>query len=878
MGFLFAEAAGGGDFKTKAEEEWLEQLGCRACPLNSTPGKIDATGSTNPEIYILGEAAGADEEIERRQFIGKAGQLLRELLPDGATRAARWNNILNCHPPRNRNPTAQETACCKPRVVADIERYKPKAIWGFGNVPLQWVSGFSGINNWRGRRMPVKIGNHTCWYYAFFHPSYLGRIARDNRGDFGSEDERMTRFDLKNAWADLEDLEEPIVHTKEMAKANVELITDIGQINGVLQWAAKQPHIGQDYETNRLRPYEEGAKILTTAVGTLQKAFAFPIHHPGAGYNKKQIKEIEELWYRFLMRAPCVKRVHHLAFELEWSGHKFGTETISERRQYWEDTANMAAIVNPRTGKKTKSGPFSLEFLCQQYFGFNLKKISNVDRSKLESTPLETVLQYNGMDGKYHDALGDELLKVIKGNKQELANKLAQRRVPTVVLSQLKGAPVDQKMVVSLQKKYEEKVYNCEADIFELAVIQQFKRQRGREFNPFSAPDLKVVFDEMLGVDEVWVEDKYTKEKKFTTEETALKTIIDAYEKGDEAAVLAKALIALREAKGTKSKYIDALKIGSENCVVYPDGLIHTNFNTYFAETGRLSSDEPNLQNFPKRDEGLKEVRKSIAAEINKVILAFDYGQIEARVIAMFTKDKVFVKALWERFDVHQEWAERLAYAYPARVGGKRVLTDYKAKIDTAKKAMKNFRTDVKNQWTFPLFFGASARSVAGYLQIPQDIIEEQIDEFWKMFPETKDWQDRLVKFYNKNGYVECLTGRRRYGPLSLNQIINSPVQGTAAEIVLDAMSRLSEMNDPEFQPEINIHDDLTFLRVPVESVEPIAEKVIDTMLKVPFKWAHIVPIAVEMSMGKNWCDLEELKNDKNETISVYSSDTWQAL
>jgi uracil-DNA glycosylase family 4 len=874
MGFLFAETASGGDFKTKAEAEWLEQLGCKACPLNTTPGKIDATGSTKPLIYILGEAAGADEEVERRQFIGKAGKLLRELLPRGAEKIARWNNSINCHPPRNRNPSAQELACCKPRVSSDIEKYKPKAIWGFGNVPLHWVSGFHGINNWRGRRMPVKIGSHTCWYYPFFHPSFLGRIARDNRNDFGSEDERMTWFDLQRAYDDLDGLEEPIVHTTAMAKANIECITDIGQIRHALQWAARQPHVGLDYETNRKRPYAEGAKILSASVGTLEKAYAFPMHHPGAGYSKKQIAEIEELWRRFLTSAGCVKRVHSLAFELEWSGVKFGIETI--RARPWEDTSNLAAIINERTGgKKIKSGPFSLEFLVQERFGFNVKKISNVDRKNLESTPLDVVLLYNGIDAKYHDALGDELWKDIRHEKLELPSKLAQRRVPTVVLSQIKGAPVDQEIVNQLHDKYKEKVERCEYAIQALDVVRKYERRRGKVFNPFSGPDLKIVFDEMLKCPEVWVEDKYSKERKFTTEETALDEIIKEYSEDDDAHVLAKALIELRQANGTKSKYIDALKVGSENCVVYPDGLIHVNYNTYFAETGRLSCDEPNIQNFPKREEETREVRRSIAAKKSELVLAFDYGQIEARVIAMFTKDKTFVKALWERWDVHQNWAERLAYEYPERIGGRRMLEAYKAKTKEGLKVMKDFRTDIKNQWTFPLFFGAQARSVAGYLKMPQDIIEEQIEEFWKMFPEAKNWQDGLVRFYKKHGYVECLTGRRRHGPMTLNQVINSPVQGTAAEIVLDAMSRLSEKNDPEIQPEVNIHDDLTFLRVPVKRAEIIAEKVVGEMLRVPFKWAHIVPITVEMSMGDNWCDLEELKDEKGQTVSVYSSDQW---
>lgn len=857
MGLFFTDAKPAGDFKTKAEADWLQKMGCDACPLNQTPGKIDATGSRKPEIYVLGEAAGRDEEEQRRQFVGKAGSLLRDLLPEDAMPLVRFNNVLNCHPPKNRNPTPQEVACCRPRVSGDILEYKPRVIWGFGNVPLHWVSGMSGINNWRGRRMPVKIGDRTFWYYPFFHPSYLSRIARD-KGDFGSEEERMTWFDLRRAFEELDYLDEPVVHTIEMAKKNVELVTEINQIAKVLQWAARLPVAGWDYETNALRPYEEGAKILTCGVGTLEKAYAFPVEHPGAGYSKKQIAEVKELVRRFLMNAGCTKAVHNLAFELEWSGAQFGVETI--RARPWRDTANSAVVIDERSGGKTKSGPMSLEFNVQLHFGFSLKKISNVDRKKLESTPLDIVLLYNGMDAKYHEGVDQKQQVIIETEGLKEALRLAQRRVPTVVLSQLKGVPVNQTTVATLQKKYGAKVADCERTIAGLKTVKRFASQKGRELNPFSPPDLLHVFNEMLRCPEVKVVDKYSKETKFSTEENVLLEIIKSNPKGDDAHELAKTLIALREANGTKSKYIDALDPKYEKTVIFPDGLIHTNFNTFFAETGRLSSDGPNLQNFPKRDAETKETRKSIEARAGDCILSLDYGQIEARVIAMFTQDPVFVKALWERFDIHGDWAERLAYAWPERVGGKKFIKD--------KQVMKDFRTDVKNQWTFPLFFGARDVSVAGYLKMPIDVIQEQIEIFWDVFGGARRWQKDTTKFYRKHGYVECLTGRRRHGPLSSNQIYNSPIQGTAAEIVLDAMSRLSETEDPELQPEINIHDDLTFIRAPLKRVDHIAEKVIGMMLDVPFKWAHVVPITVEMSMGKNWCDLKEIGN--------YSSDQWK--
>ncbi len=224
----------------------------------------------------------------------------------------------------------------------------------------------------------------------------------------------------------------------------------------------------------------------------------------------------------------------------------------------------------------------------------------------------------------------------------------------------------------------------------------------------------------------------------------------------------------------------------------------------------------------------------------------------------MATKDKAFCKALWENYDVHMEWAERLAYAYPARIGGKQMLKD--------KEAMKTFRTDIKNQFTFPLFFGAKLSSAAGYLHIPERVLAKYYDDFWEEFDGVYRWQQDLLTFYQKYGYVECLTHRRRRGPLSTNQIYNSPIQGTAADVVLDAMSRLSETGDPDLQPEINIHDDLTFLRVPTKRVDVVAEKIIEHMLAVPFDWVN-VPISVEMSLGSNWADLKE--------VGVYTSDNW---
>lgn len=826
----------------------IHKLECRACPLNGTGGNIEPTGSGKPLVYILGEAPGKTEEEERSQFTGESGQLLRAHIPRKYRDQLRYNNVIRSRPPANRTPERVEIEACRPSVTRDIERTKPKAIFGFGNVPLEWVSGFSGITLWRGRKMPVKVGSHTCWYYPMLHPAYL---LRQRRQHGPSEEERMFAFDMKRAFAEVEGLPSAIVHSPTDVRRNVEIITETGatglaKIKQALVWASKQSVIGVDYETNCLRSVQENSKILTAAVGNAERAIAFPFDHPEANWKPSERAELVRFWVRFLKEAKGRKAVHNLAFEMEWSAAFFGDDVLRASR--WEDTMTQAGVIDERKGNK-KAGPFSLEFLIQQYFGFNLKKLSGLDRANLENVPLEAVLQYNAPDARYHALLYEKQAALIEKDDLGEAYELGLRAVPTVVLTQKKGLPVDQKEAVRLQKKYAGELKVALAEIGQLPVVREFKTKKHKDFNPLSNPDVLYVLKDLLTRPEVSVIDKYTKKQRYSADESVLVQIDHP---------LAKLLLDLRTVNKRKTTYVDPLVATDADTLVYSDGLLHAQFNTVFAETGRLSCEGPNLQNFPKRDGEAKEVRKQIVAPPGCLAMAFDLGQIEARVIAMFTKDKRFCKALWERYDIHMEWAERLAHTYPARVGGKKFLTD--------KKVMKDFRTDIKNQWVFPLFFGARLSSAAGYLNIPEDKLKPQYEEFWRQFSGVRDWQDQQVDFYNDHGYVECLTGRRRHGPLSLNQICNSPVQGTAAAIVIAAMSRLSETGDPELQPEINIHDDLTYMRVPEKRVDIVAEKVIGIMLKPNFPWIN-VPITVEGSIGPNWLEMEE--------FGVYSSDEW---
>lgn len=861
------------------------QLGCDACPLaklrNRNP-RMEPTGSDEPTIYVLGGAPNYEDDVRGRQFTGESGEVLRKIFRDiiglDYKHIIRFNNIVRtrCHEGgEDKAPPWEAIEACRPSIIADIEETKPKAIFGFGNLPLEWIADISGIYAWRGRYMAVRVGNHVCWYFPMIHPDDVQnagvRIFHDDDAasdeeSFLNEDHRILRLDIQHAWKRLQELGTPFIHTPDYARQGVEIL-DFYDEKGLTIIENKLKHFGQqlvvgiDYETTALRPYNSNAMLLSAAVSDGQSAFAFPFDHPSAEWTRKHKERLRELWRDFLKTTKAIKAVHNLQFEQEWTVYHFGWELAHAGD--WHCTQVQASIIDHRY-KGSEPSPLSLDFLVRQHFGLNLKAMSNVDRSNLIRTPLPIVLEYNALDAKYHALLYKRQHSIIMKENLTMAYKFARRRVPAIVLAQIKGVPVSQKRAEKLYEKYSTRIHELEDSIANDKTVKKFETKYKQTFNPSSNADCVKLFYTMLGRKECEVYDKKKKNVKPWLGGVDGKTKVNKISCDKEVLTqlehpLADKILALRKPQKLLSTYVLPLMKGTDESKIYDDGKLHPIFNHTFTDTGRLSCEEPNMQNFPKRSDESKEVRCIIKPPKGHVVLSIDYGQIEARVIAMYTRDKRFCQALWERYDVHGEWAERIAYAYPQRVGGKAMLKD--------KKAMKDFRTDIKNQWTFPLFFGAQLASVSKYLHIPEDVLRPLYDAFWKEFEGVKSWQDNLIKFYEENGYVETFTGRRRYGPMNVNKVINSPVQGFTCEFVLDGMCRLSETGDPLLQPEIQIHDDLTWVAVPVDKVDYVAEKALEILLTPApeFKDFICVPITLEMSVGEDWLNMEE--------IGVFSSD-----
>lgn len=276
-----------------------------------------------------------------------------------------------------------------------------------------------------------------------------------------------------------------------------------------------------------------------------------------------------------------------------------------------------------------------------------------------------------------------------------------------------------------------------------------------------------------------------------------------------------------------------------------------------------------NFQNFPSRGPA-KRTRKVIVPPKGYKFLAFDYSQLEARVLAMASKDENWCDSIWNDVDIHRRWAERVIEDCPSVIG----VSSLKEATD---KQIATYRKLIKNQLVFPWLYGSSMFSVMKSLGVDEHIIRPIYSDFWEEYAGAKIWQEDTVSYFNDNGFAITLTGRKRHRPLAFNKIINAPIQGTASDIVIEAGNRLSrkayELNKPELQFKLNIHDDLSFY-IPEECVEEDILIIAKEMVN-PLVWDFInVPLGVEASIGNNWGELEKVMEFTSIDFYEYDKET----
>jgi len=789
---------------TTQSAEYAKKLGPKGCKSHAATNPHLSPVGENTDFFILAACPTSNEDKRGQTFFDRLYDI------EAVIKDPRCDYVVRTHL-GNKNPTEYEVECYRSEVIREIRQSKPKVIIAMGSIPTAWL--FPGGTNpimLRGRSIPVRVGSHRCWMVPTMDPLKFDKTSK-------SVDEFRETFkrDLKLAksvrkWPLPDNNHGPFL-------GGVSHCASLDEFTDSVKRLPSGP-LSIDLETRGLRPYGNDSIILSIAIGTFDTTYSVGFEHPEAP------ELTEDILARFAenMESIFQKRefvAHNASFEIEWLSYFLGDCVYRAR---WHDTRAMAYILDERTAYQ------NLRFLCMAHLEVDVKGKSavNAQNDVLESVVLSDLLDYNATDVKYTYLLFLRLRELLEQDDLYNVYEMFVNRVPAVVRTQIKGVPVDFDVLEDLRDDYQTKLDDINDMIMRLPATTEFPRKHGRPFSATAPDDVRL----LLG-DIGYVVESTDKEVLDSTDHPIAELVVGA-----------------RRYSKLLSTYVNNYLAG-EN--VWPDGRLHTSYGTTVTVTGRLASEEPNLQNFPKRRD--RSVRSMVRPPKGSVILSVDYGQIEARVIAMASKDKVLVKALWDDYDIHRAWAELIDRAMPGKA-------DEYGGID-------KLRSVAKNKFVFPAFFGAHRYSITRDLGLSDKAGKSLFERFWSEFNGVKRWQDDLLREYKRKGYVTGLTGRRRRAPLGPNHIFNNTIQGAASDLVIASMERLTKLSlDLDWyalQPVMNIHDDITFILSESE-VDEALEFIIPCMLEKEHSWIN-VPLTVDAEIGYDWYE--------QETIGSFSSE-----
>ena len=393
--------------------------------------------------------------------------------------------------------------------------------------------------------------------------------------------------------------------------------------------------------------------------------------------------------------------------------------------------------------------------------------------------------------------------------------------VPVLSDMELEGINLDTDALAKLSKELEQDIERLDKEIIEIA---------GEPFNIASPKQLgEILFGKMKLVDKP----KKTKSGQFSTSEDILVELAKDHE-------IAQKIMDYRQSVKLKSTYVDALP----TMVSKVTGRVHTSFNQAVAATGRLSSNNPNLQNIPIRTARGQEVRKAfIPRDESHLILAADYSQIELRLIAELSGDKTMMDAFINNEDIHRSTAARVFGIEPDEV-------------------TREQRSNAKTV-NFGIIYGVSAFGLSQQTTLSRGEASDIIKSYFQTYPGIRDYIESQKEFARKNGFVTTLLGRKRFlkdinsrnavvrGHAERNAV-NAPLQGTAADIIKLAMIDIHEKLQPfETKMMLQVHDELVFdaPKGEIEKVKPIIKKAMEEVVETK------VPLIVEFGQGVNWLE-----------------------
>ena len=589
------------------------------------------------------------------------------------------------------------------------------------------------------------------------------------------------------------------------------LVEDIEEVKTICNKLQNIKYLCFDTETTSLNTFE--ARILGLAISfNINEAYyiSFPEDRE---MTVKTLKSFSDIFNN----QHVTKVGHNLKYDLQIL-RNYGIEVKGP----FFDTMVAHYLLKPEAKHK-------LDSLAENILNYRMIPITDLIGEKgkgqknMADIKAEIVKDYACEDADITLQLHSKLKKELEeANLAELANKIEMPLIEVLTNMEMSGFKLDTESLNSYDKKLLEEIDSIKSEIYNLA---------GETFNIASPKQLGVVLFEKLKISE---NAKKTKTKQYATGEDVLQKLINSHP------IVAK-ILEFRTLTKLQSTYVSALPKLIESTT----GKIHTSFNQTIAATGRLSSINPNLQNIPIREERGREIRKSfIPSDSDRILLSADYSQIELRIMAHISQDENMIEAFHQGADIHSSTAAKIF-----KVSSEDVSSEMRSKAKTA---------------NFGIIYGISVFGLSQRLNIPRSESKELIDNYFQTFPRVNEYMNKSIDFAKQYGYVKTMYDRKRYLPdiHSSNSVvrgfaernaINSPIQGSAADIIKKAMISIYALLQKNYKTKmiLQVHDELVF-----DVYKPELEELVG---KIKFEMENVeklrVPLIVESGTGNNWLE-----------------------
>ena len=602
------------------------------------------------------------------------------------------------------------------------------------------------------------------------------------------------------------------------------LIKNSEDLNKLITIIKKTGYFAIDTETNSLNIEEANLVGVSIAVNE-NSAYYIPINHKNLDNNKRLSEQVKETELIKLLQPICndpsiLKIGHNIKYDLRIL-EKYGLILTSIA-----DTMLLSYAIDNGI---TKHNMDDLAYLHFNHTNIKFKELVGSGKKEItfDFVEISKALDYAAEDALITLKLYNFLNNRIKNEKGNFV--YSEIDLPLInVLSSIEknGIKVDIKYLNQLSEEFQKDSLVLEKKIYKFA---------GKIFNIGSPKQL----GEILFVDLGIKGGKKTKSGTFSTDSSTLLSLSD---QGYEIASLT---LDWRELTKLKSTYTDAL----QNQATKNNTRVHTSYGVANTLTGRLSSNDPNLQNIPIRTSNGRKIRKAFICDPNKILISFDYSQIELRLAAEISGDTNFIKAFKNNEDIHSATASQI----------------FNIKTEKLDAEMRRKAKAIN----FGILYGISPYGLAKQLAITNSEAKNYIEDYFNKYPKIKKYMDDQIQFAKTNLYVETIFGRR-CNIKSINdknfsvrgfaerQAINAPIQGTAADVIKLAMIELHKMitaDDLDAKILLQVHDELIF-EIDEANKEVSIDKIKNVMENIHLNFKNFeVPLLVDYGFGDNWGD-----------------------